>query len=78
MPDGRTMASGDEGGNVLFWDLQTHEVKSRIKAHSGTINTIVFNKTGTKMLTAADDGTVSYGASIPEFSCRLSRPHTAG
>lgn len=57
-PDNKTMLSGDEGGNVFYWDLSTMQVIAKIKAHSKTVNSILFNSKGDKFVTAGDDGKV--------------------
>lgn len=55
-PDNQTMLSGDGGGNVFFWDLSTMQVIAKIKAHTNTVNSILFNSKGDKFVTTGDDG----------------------
>lgn len=55
-PDNQTMLSGDGGGYVYYWDLKTMQVIAKIKAHSNTVNSILFNTKGDKFVTAGDDG----------------------
>ncbi len=57
-PDNQTMLSGDGGGNIFFWDLSTMQVIAKIKAHTNTVNSILFNSRGDKFVTAGDDGLV--------------------
>lgn len=57
-PDNKTMLSGDEGGNLFYWELSTMQVIAKIKAHSKTVNSILFNSKGDKFVTAGDDGKV--------------------
>ncbi|MCX7744928.1 MAG: hypothetical protein N2167_10240 [Flavobacteriales bacterium] len=65
-PDQQTMLSGDGGGYVYYWDLNTMKVIAKIKAHSSTVNSILFNTKGDKFVTSGDDGK----AKIYDFKTR--------
>lgn len=65
-PDGKHMLSGDYGGYLFIWDLQSMQVIQKIRAHQKSINSILFNTRGDKFVTAGDDGKVK----VFEFSSR--------
>ena len=36
-PDGKWISSGDDRGEVVFWDWKTGRIKSRLQAHSKVV-----------------------------------------
>jgi|GEM_PF-1399557 len=65
-PDGETLLSADKKGNLIFWDLNDMSVKYRVRAHGSAINTIFFNSSGSRFVTAGDDGKVKLW-SYPDY-----------
>lgn len=58
-PDGNTLITGDFDGYISIWDLKKMSFVKSVKIHSGSINTILFDKSQKKFLTAGEDGKVA-------------------
>ncbi len=64
-PDGRTLASGGDGGTVVFWDVDARAVLSKSDpVHRGTlwggeIATLAFNQDGSTLLSLTHDESLS-------------------
>lgn len=54
-PDGKTFVTGDHSGYLMFWSIDSLSLIHKVKAHQGTITSILFNKSGSKIVTAGDD-----------------------
>ena len=52
------MAIGDLNGNVLIFDTNTKDFKKRLTGHTARINALDFDKTGQKLSSASNDGTI--------------------
>lgn len=57
-PDGSTLLTADEKGVIVYWSLPDMKVLHTVRAHGDRINSIIFNKRGTKFVTCADDGKI--------------------
>lgn len=57
-PNGQTIVSGGEQGELFLWDIETGEIVRRFEGHEGAVNEIVFNADGTRLVSGADDKTV--------------------
>ena len=58
-PNGKTLASSDEGGNIMFWDIETGTRIKTSRGHGrGGIWSLSFNVEGTVLATAGTDGSV--------------------
>ena len=55
-PDGRTLASGDEGGWVILWDISRWRERGRVKAHPGVVHAIRFSPDGATLATVSRGG----------------------
>ena len=58
--DGRTVASGHDGGKVRFWDVAAHTFLGEIQAHPNTpvkkaVSAIAFSPNGALLATAGED-----------------------
>jgi eukaryotic-like serine/threonine-protein kinase len=53
-PDGRTLASGDEVGEIRLWDARTGSAISVLKGHSLSITRLVFSADSSLLASAAD------------------------
>ena len=42
-PDGKTLASGDEGGYIQLWNMDTGEHKQTLKKETGTVYSVVYS-----------------------------------
>ena len=56
-PDGARLASG-YGGVIWLWDTTTWQVIKEFRGHIGSIEDILFTPDGTRLLSAARDGTI--------------------
>ncbi len=55
-PDGKTALTADQDGYLIFWDIvDSMKMLYKVKGHTGAINCVIFNKAGTKFVTAGED-----------------------
>ena len=54
--DGRTVAVGDEKGNVTLWDVAQKRLTRTLAAHHGSVMSVAFNGGGDRLATVAEDG----------------------
>ena len=47
--DGRTLACGDLGGNIVLWDLETNGLKSAFTGNGGPVKALMFTEEDTKL-----------------------------
>lgn len=60
-PDGRWLAAGQRDGQVTLWNLQTDPPASRsFQAVAGTINNLVFNPAGDRLLVVGKNSVTSW------------------
>lgn len=57
-PNGFLVASGDDKGQVTFWNLRDRSIVSRFSAHSRTISGLVITPDQKTIITASHDGTI--------------------
>jgi WD40 repeat protein len=58
-PDGATLASGDFGGTIRFWDLRARKpIDAPLRAHTGEIWGLAFSADGRQLASASLDGTL--------------------
>ncbi len=58
-PDGSSVVTGSNEGRIQFWNPLTGQADGTpIPAHSGTVQTLVFNNTGTQFVSTAVNGEV--------------------
>ncbi|MFN8456997.1 MAG: TIR domain-containing protein [Anaerolineae bacterium] len=59
-PDGQTLASTSESGNIILWDMQNLAARPRIlvTSHRSRVSSLAFSPNGELLLSAGDDGTV--------------------
>ncbi len=56
-PDGRSLLSGDEGGNLILWNLSLGIAVKRFSGHLATVTSIDFSPTGHFVATGSWDNT---------------------
>ena len=56
-PDGRTLANGNSGGSIHFWDMRTRQIKSTFSGQSG-LNALAFSPDGRTLASGSSDGTI--------------------
>jgi len=56
-PDGRSLATGIEEGNVRVYDAATGRAETLVQGHGGSINSVAFDPTGSRIASASSDGT---------------------
>src|SRR5688572_4545063 len=55
-PDGKLAVTADHDGYIIFWSIvDSMKMLYKVKAHTGGINCVIFNKSGTKFVTDGDD-----------------------
>jgi hypothetical protein len=57
-PDAKRFASGSDTGVLAIWDVETHSPQFGTDRHEGAITDLVYNRTGTRILTASTDRTI--------------------
>lgn len=48
-PDGATVASGDDGGTIKVWELETGRVLASLNAHDGEVRALAFSPDGKRL-----------------------------
>ncbi len=57
-PDGRTLAVGNQGGQLQIWDMQTRTRTQLTQAHAGMLRALAFAPGGQTLATGGADGLV--------------------
>jgi WD40 repeat protein len=58
-PDGRSIVTGDDRGNVRFWDARSGRAAGRtIGGQNGSATSVTYDPTGTELMTTSSDGKV--------------------
>jgi len=55
-PDGKIAVTADQDGYLIFWNIvDSMKMLYKVKAHTGGINCLIFNKSGSKFVTSGSD-----------------------
>ena len=57
-PDGRTLASGDFGGSITFWDVETGRELHTFRGQTDAIRALAFSPDGETLASGSWDGTI--------------------
>jgi len=57
-PDGQTLASSDNDGQVRLWDVKARSLQKAVTGHSGAVWSVTFNPDGKTLASASSDRTV--------------------
>jgi WD40 repeat protein len=57
-PDGKTLASGTYGHDILLWDVKTRQLMDKLIGHTDIIRSIAFDRDGNMMASGSEDQTV--------------------
>ncbi len=57
-PDGKYLATSDQSGAILIWDVATGKVQTKLVGHRGTVKTVVWSPDGTALASASSDQTI--------------------
>ena len=63
-PNGLLLATGDDGGNVKLWKLDTGRLQIPLKGHTSIIHAIIFSADGGTVVTGGEDDTVRLWDSV--------------
>src|SRR5207249_5283213 len=59
-PDGKTLATGTNNGNLELWDIPTRQrIGESLPQHTGVVNKVVFSVDGKRLASAGSDGRLS-------------------
>ena len=58
--DGRTLASGDYGGNVIVWDVEKKILRFRFTSHDNIIHSLAFVPKSSVLISGSADGNVKF------------------
>ena len=57
-PDGKTLASGTYGEDIILWDVKTRQPIDKLTGHTSIIRSIAFNSDGSIMASGSQDNTI--------------------
>jgi len=63
-PDGRAVVIGDASGHLQFWELESGELLSTVKAHEGAVASVRVSPDGRRLLSMAADGVRFNGGTL--------------
>ena len=72
-PDGRTIWSGSDNGDILVWDVATGVLKQRLHGHTAAVNELAIHPDGHAILSASADQSLilwdaASGAMLRQFN----------
>jgi len=79
-PDGTLLATGDTNQYAIYlWDTQTGQQQQTLLGHTGALNTLTFNATGTQLISGGDDQAVrvwdiTTGEMVSDYQYLLTPP----
>jgi WD40 repeat protein/tRNA A-37 threonylcarbamoyl transferase component Bud32 len=77
-PDGRHVASGDEGGVVKVWERQTERELLTVPSHAGAVSAVVFSPDGMYLASGGADGAVRVISTTTGKALATFRAHGGG
>jgi WD40 repeat protein len=57
-PDGRTLATGDEGREIFLWELPSGRELTHWPAHEAAVTALAYSPDGATLVSGARDGTI--------------------
>ena len=57
-PDGRTLATGSNDGQIQLWEVNTGRKRSTLKGHVGTVDELTFSSNGKFLASGSRDGPI--------------------
>jgi WD40 repeat protein/serine/threonine protein kinase len=74
-PDGNTIATGGDDGEICLWDGRTGAARARLAAHAGAVQAIEFSSDGGRFASAGSDGIVCLWTADAKIPVRVLRGH---
>ncbi|HEY7308480.1 MAG TPA: protein kinase [Gemmataceae bacterium] len=77
-PDGKLLASANEWGNVMLWDVTQGKEAQRLRGHWGPVLALAFTRDGKTLATGSEDRTVRLWDVRTGRALHTLRGHTKG
>lgn len=63
--DESILASGDDDGTVIFWDVRSGQKRGDLRDREGRVLSVAFSRDGSLFASGGDDGAIKLGARTP-------------
>ena len=57
-PDGKRLATGEWIGDISIWDVKTHKLEARFRAHSNGVSCVAFSHDGRTLASGGIEGRI--------------------
>ncbi len=77
-PDSLLLAAGDRGPNeIRIFDMETRELRQRLKKHSTSVTAVVFSPSGSTLVSSSEDGFIKATNTV-DWNSRYTRQMEGG
>lgn len=77
-PDGKTLASSDDEGSIILWDVQNGVSKCTIQSDSSSVRSLSFSSDGQFLVSGGDDGYIRIWDLMRGILASSFHAHSAG